>query len=356
MDDKGYTITPLVLLLMIPIIIFAISYGDVIDDLNKISQIAIGGDVTSSAVKNIYESIEKGVSDSGRNATFQASRKVVDERVFLTNSKLYIRQLITDNLNDYVIDSCKQLEAETGREIYINNIPITNYTNATFSINDVNIVQEEPFGFYVTLKPGVPIKVVQNDQVYEGTTPAIKSYVSLSDVEDPYVWIKSKYMKKSIIYKSPYYNNVGGWTDYGMLINNDKNRVKQGKENPQNLWNYLNGTGNPSGLYPLPYYFPDESGLSFFERLNGQRDNSVADDPGRMATFVIGNPLSGEYGSFKASKIDYEYFNKVHADYMVGGTYKFGNKNVLVDPDGQIFYLTSEYVTKFGLDDIKVDL
>ncbi len=38
MDEKGYTITPVALLLMIPVIILAVAFGDVVDEVNQFSQ------------------------------------------------------------------------------------------------------------------------------------------------------------------------------------------------------------------------------------------------------------------------------------------------------------------------------
>ena len=54
MDEKGYTITPVALLLMIPVIILAVAFGDVVDEVNQFSTITIGSDVTEGTVSAVY--------------------------------------------------------------------------------------------------------------------------------------------------------------------------------------------------------------------------------------------------------------------------------------------------------------
>jgi hypothetical protein len=78
MDDKGYAFTPTTLLLLIPIIIVAVAYSGILNELNMVSAIAIGGDVTYTTALNVFSSMEKGTSDAGRNAAFNATRKVID--------------------------------------------------------------------------------------------------------------------------------------------------------------------------------------------------------------------------------------------------------------------------------------
>lgn len=48
MDDKGYTITPMAFLLIIPVIIFAVAFGDIVNEINQFSTITIGSDVTGA--------------------------------------------------------------------------------------------------------------------------------------------------------------------------------------------------------------------------------------------------------------------------------------------------------------------
>jgi len=162
-DEKGYAFTPLVFLLFIPVMIIAVSFNAVVQEANMIAAISIGGDVTHTAVINIVSAVEKVASDAGRKAAYNATRKVIDENRFFgsNQSKTYIINNILPILNNYVITVCRQIEKQTGREIFINNISITNHTNATFTDRDITITQTEPFGFFVNVRGGIPIRVVQ---------------------------------------------------------------------------------------------------------------------------------------------------------------------------------------------------
>ncbi len=46
MEDKGYAFTPLAFLLFIPVIIIAVSFSGIVNEVNTLSAIVIGGDVT----------------------------------------------------------------------------------------------------------------------------------------------------------------------------------------------------------------------------------------------------------------------------------------------------------------------
>jgi hypothetical protein len=43
MDEKGYVFTPATLLLLIPVIIVAIAYSGILNELNMASNVVIGG-------------------------------------------------------------------------------------------------------------------------------------------------------------------------------------------------------------------------------------------------------------------------------------------------------------------------
>ena len=121
MDEKGYTITPLAFLLLIPVIIFAVAFGDIVNEMNQYSTITIGSDVTGGTVSSIYSSISNGAGDAGRYAAYMATRETIDRQNFLPDSKDTVRKIATDQLNAHVIDACRKLSNETGRDIYINN-------------------------------------------------------------------------------------------------------------------------------------------------------------------------------------------------------------------------------------------
>jgi hypothetical protein len=80
MDEKGYTITPIALLLMVPVIIFAVAFGDVINEVNQFSTVTVGSDVTGGTVSSIYTSIKYAAGDSGRWAAYNVTRTVIDRK------------------------------------------------------------------------------------------------------------------------------------------------------------------------------------------------------------------------------------------------------------------------------------
>jgi hypothetical protein len=355
MDEKGYTITPAVFLLMIPVIIFAVAFGDIVNEINQFSTVTIGSDVTGGTVSNIYSAIKYGAIDSGRYASYNASRTVIDSQLFLGDSKLYVRQVTTARLNEHVIDACRKISNETGRTIYINNVLIpvnsTNTTfNATFTVNDVNVTQVDPYGngdpygYYVVVKSGVPIKVVQNGQVYEGTLPEIRGYVPIVGIEDPYIWLNTKFRQRNAIYEYDHYEvNYLGAPDYHFDDSVSVSDIKI-----QYLWDCLNGTGNPQNISALPQYFPDPSGLNFFERLQGEKI-SGENNKTRLSTFIVGDPLRDVHQGAKISAIDSQYFAvpPVSGTNITLGT--GGNIVTFRDPLGSVFYLSQTYKTTFDL-------
>lgn len=343
-DERGYVFTPMMVLLFIPIVIMAIAYADIVNEANMLAALATGGDVTLSAFSSFYSDLERGASDAGRNAAYNATRMVIDNATALDpnpffeagQSKTYIHDRVVDALNAYIINSTLTLEKETGREIYINNISVDNYTSMVLTSSDVSITQEDPFGFYVVIRAGIPIKVVQRGQSFEGKTPQIKAYVSIEGLEDPYIWVNTKYRQSNVIYKYPYYATNGTYYDYRL------NESVDDDDHLQHLWYCLNGTDNPSTITPRPYYIVDPSGLSFFDRLENRSTgtNPVAG----MSTFIIGDPLLEDHnGNQYISKIDREYFKGI-----VGSTIKVRG-SPMYDPLGAPFCLSDTYKELLGL-------
>ncbi|MDP3033915.1 MAG: hypothetical protein Q8M97_02235, partial [Methanobacteriaceae archaeon] len=85
MDEKGYVFTPMTVLLFIPIIIIAISYGNIVNEANLLANLATGGDVTISTATSVYSNIEKAATDAGRNSAYNATRKVIDDNNFFVS-------------------------------------------------------------------------------------------------------------------------------------------------------------------------------------------------------------------------------------------------------------------------------
>lgn len=349
MDEKGYTFTPLTVLLFIPIMIVAISYGNIVSEANMLANLAVGGDVTVTIANSIFTNIEKGANDGGRNAAYLATRKVIDNASvnasyspFFPNgtSRNYVLNLTVNAINTQVVNSSQQLERETGRDIYVNNIRITNYTSNTtklFNNSSVYITQTDPFGFYVNIKGGIPIKIVQNGQTYQTYTPTTSTYVSIKQLEDPYIWVNTKFRQSNIIQSYSYYTNYLGVSNYHM-----QDVVTTSPYRLCHLWDALNGTDNPSNIVPRPDYFPDTRGLSFFDRLEN-RTTSADNNTTRMSTFVLGDVLAEDHNSSQISILDWEYFQQISGlPITINGT-------KMTDPKGSYIYLSSATKTKLNI-------
>ncbi len=154
MDEKGFAFTPLTYLLIIPVMVIAISYGNIIDEANLIGSLITGCDVTYSSATTLFSAKEKGANDAGRNSAYNASRKVVDDHTFFTSgtSKNYIKNNIIAALNVHIVDTALKIQHETGRQVYINNILIDDYTDKPFNTNNVNITQTDPFDLILKSK------------------------------------------------------------------------------------------------------------------------------------------------------------------------------------------------------------
>lgn len=353
MDEKGYVFTPATLLLFIPIIIVAIAYSGILNDLSMVSNLAIGGDVTATTALNVFSAMEKGTSDAGRSAAFSATRKVIDEKKFFINtgpnsaSKAYIKERILYTMNDYIIQSCQDLETQTGREIFLNNVSVNNQTTQLIYDSDINITQENPYGFYVTIRGGIPIRVTQKDQTFEGYTPSIKVPVSVQGLEDPYIWLNTNLLTSNLIFSYPEYKE--GATDpynFDIVVDNQNQKI-------QYLWDCLNGTSNPSDIGNRPYYFPDPSGLSFFDRLENRTNyTSTAAPNARLSTFIISDPLYNYHNTSYVSHLDHEYFTyPAYSPPVTDIKIKYkGTDYSFTDPTGYIFYISTGYRVFFGLE------
>lgn len=346
MDEKGFAFTPLTYLLIIPVLVIAISYGNIINEANLLGSLVIGGDVTYSSATTLISTLQKGAGDAGRNAAYNATRQVIDRNVeeegnpFFASgtSRTAITNNITAALNNHVRETALKVKEETGRNVYINNVLIDDYTDTPFTSSNVHITQEDPFGFYVNIDEGIPIKIEQqnSDQVYELETPAISTYVSIEGLEDPYIWIYTKERTSNVVYKYPYYTSDAHGRSYYFNSSVDYDEIKL-----HHLWECLDGTDNPSGITPRPNYFPDPSGLSFFDRLEGKHTSSEPQDV-RMSTFIIDDPLFENHGKREISWLDHEYVQGI-----AGSPIKIGSSDFTFN--GNVFYLSNSYKTLFDL-------
>lgn len=362
-DEKGYAFTPLTLLLFIPIVILAISYGNIVSEANMLANIATGGDVTYTVSKDIVHNMELGAESSGRHAAYLATRSIIDNRtnggnIFFKKgeSKTFIKEKIAEGINNQLINVTGKLSNGTGRDVYINNKLLTEDNSDCISANNLDIYQKDPFGFYVTIKPGIPVKVVQEGQVYMGLTPNITSYVSIEGLEDAYIWIKAEEKYNAIFYKYPYYSNKSDALNTKTEQYFFSNGFNTSDSQLHYLWDCLNGTNNPSGIEPTPYYFPDKEGLSFFDRLEGRNLNDRYDNENaRLSSFVLGDPIPENNeqlvgGKVYHSAVDSEYFGSNKKAFKVV-LYKRTNKNEkiadLYDPLNAYFALSEDALNRF---------
>jgi len=369
MDDKGYAFTPLAFLLFIPVIIIAVSFGGIVNEVNALSSIVIGGDVTATVAANVVKAIQDDTADAGRNSAFLASKTVIDNynlnnNPFFgstppTDSRSFVKNNTLIDLNQNVTNTCRALEQQTGRTIIINNNTIV--ATATGSVNiftasNINIVESDPFGFNITVD-SVPVTILQNsstnNQTFNFNTPSMNIYISIEGLEDPYIWVNTFGHNNSVIYKYPFYTQsssiIGGNASNSYHF---AERVSTGKLNYLNeSLSGPNSTFNsqPTFLYN-PYYFPDPHGLSFFDRLEN-RTNNTSGSPAsaRMSTFILWNPNYENIPGNTPSYLDHEYFADINGTPIT--TTHSGVVSTVTDPLGNKFYLSSTYKGFLGLFD-----
>jgi hypothetical protein len=369
MDDKGYAFTPMAFLLIIPVVVLAISFSGVINELSIISAIAVGGDVTATIANNIVLAVEQDTGDAGRFSALQAVQTVVNQTSTYTgnqpffgktgnnstgnNSRAFIVQSTVNILNKNITETCRVLERQTGRDIYINNIYVDpNGTNTlnVFDANSLSLYQTDPFGFYISVN-SVPVKVVQrdasqqNNQTVQFNTPVKNVRVSIEQLEDPWIWVMTKERNSSVIYKYPFYTSASSISgaitgDYHFA---DRKSVVGTQGRLNYLWECFTGP-NDTVMGYRPYYFPDPNGLSFFDRLENRTiSTSVSPPSARMSTFIIYDVLMEDHGNQPTSMLDHEYFNGIP------GTSITVNGALVTVPSGVNFLLSPTYKTYFGL-------
>ena len=369
MDDKGYAFTPRAFLLIIPVVILAVSLNGVINEVSTISAIAIGGDVTVTIANGIVTAIEQDTQDAGRNSAMAAVQTVINQTSVYygnqpffgktgtnqtgNNSKAYILNRTATMLNINVTNTCRVLEQQTGRDIYINNAYVNpNCTDPLpiFSASSMNLTQSDPFGFYITVN-SIPIKVVQrdpsdrNNQSVEFNTPVRNVYVSIEGLDDPYIWVNTKERNSSVIYKYPYYTSAGAIVNGSTGDYHFADRVSNKTLNY--LWECFQGP-NATEMGPRSYYFPDAHGLSFFDRLeNRTNDTSGSPTSARMSCFIIYDILAEDHRNNPTSMLDHEYFAGISGT-AITTTRGTSVTNVLL-PSGINFLLSTTYKGYLGL-------
>ena len=363
MEDKGYVFTPLTFLLFIPVIILAVSFSGIVSEVNTISDIVIGGDVTATVGNNIVTAIKEDTADAGRNSAFLATKTVIDNfnnynnpyfgTTAGTDSRSFIENHTLSLINQNITNTCRSIEQQTGRTIIINGFTVDpNGTSsyAIFNSANMGITQSDPFGFNITLT-SIPVTVIQNstinNQSYVFNTPPINVYVSIAQLEDPYIWVNTNARNSSIITPDPYYTPS---TSFVGTVNN-ATIYHMGEQVSAGNLNYLNqtlvGTNSTMGTY-MPYYFPDVHGLTFFDRLENRTNNtSLGPNSAKMSTFILWNPNYQNMPGYTPSYIDHEYFAGINGTAI--NTTHGGIVTQVKDPLGNVFYLSNTYQGILGI-------
>ncbi len=365
MDDKGYAFTPLAVLLFIPVIILAVSFSGIVNEVNSLSAIVIGGDVTATVASNVVESIKEDTADAGRNSAFMATRTVIDSYNLnnnpffgtspTTNSRNFVKSRTLQLVNQNMTNTCRELEKQTGRTIVINSVTIDpNGTDSAtiFQAANMNIVESDPYGFNITLT-SVPVRVIQNsntnNQSFDFNTPPMNVYVSIEKLEDPYIWVNTYGHNSSVIYKYPYYTPPSS-----IIAGNPADSYHFADKVSSGKLQFLNQTliGANSGMGLMPYYFPDTHGLSFFDRLENRTNNTSGSPPSaRISTFILWNPNFENIPGYTPSYLDHEYFLGINGTRIT--TTHSGVITPVTDPTanptGNTFYLSDTYKGILGL-------
>jgi hypothetical protein len=367
MEDKGYVFTPLAFLLFIPVIILAVSFSGIVNEVNTLSAIVVGGDVTSTAANNIVEAIQQDTQDDGRYSAFQATVTVINNYNLHNNpyfgtspgtdSRSYIESNTLTLLNQNLTNTCRVIEQQTGRTITINGYTIDPNGASSYQIftsSNMNISQSDPYGFNITLTP-VPVTIQQNsttnNQSYVFNTPALNVYISIIGLEDPYIWVNTYAHNNSAIYPYPYYkapNNIIGGSNSSIYHMGDQ--VSAGKLNHLNETFYINQTlvGGINQTTIMSYYFPDVHGLTFFDRLENRTNNtSPGPNSAKMSTFILWNPNYQNMPGYTPSYLDHEYFAGINGTPIT--TTHAGVVTNVTDPIGNVFYLSNTYQGILGL-------
>jgi hypothetical protein len=362
MEDKGYVFTPLTFLLFIPVIILAVSFSGIVNEVNTLSAIVIGGDVTATVANNVVEAIKEDTADGGRNSAFMATKTVIDNynlnnNPFFgtspgTDSRNFIQTNTLTIVNQNVTNTCRVIEQQTGRTIIINGFNIDpNGTSSVpiFTSANMDITQSDPFGFNITLT-SVPVTILQNsttnNQSFVFNTPPMNVYISITQLEDPYIWVNTYGHNSSVIYPYPYYT-----ASSSIIGGNNSSIYHMGDQISAGKLNYLNQSlvgSSPSTNGYLPYYFPDVHGLTFFDRLENRTNNtSLGPASAKMSTFILWNPNYENIPGYTPSYLDHEYFAGINGTKIT--TTHGGTVTDVTDPLGNVFYLSDTYKGILGL-------
>ncbi|HDH27981.1 MAG TPA: DNRLRE domain-containing protein [Euryarchaeota archaeon] len=299
MNNKAFVFSGMALLLVLPVLIMAASFTDVVKTGNMGVSLNLRADRVFQVKTDLEETVVSASISSGRYNAHQATLNLsltfeeltqesgleyaslhsfyTDPEVSASDSKTVIEENIRNSINNALGEVIADYSS-SGVNIIINQG--NNVTGPDISIN-----QTEPFTFIVGID-SMPLYIDFGFTTYNGTLNSVTAVVPIEGLMDPYIFVKTKGRSTNRIFESPYGNNISSF-----------------------LYNDTVGSG--SSLNPRPYYHNNTEGLSFFCKLDGKTSAACTDiDASKMETFVLGDPLS----QTSASVVDHQYFENVLAN------------------------------------------
>ncbi len=332
MNNKAFVFSGMALLLVLPVLIMAASFTDVVKTGNMGVSLNLRADRVFQVKTDLEETVVSASISSGRYNAHQATLNLslkfeeltqetgleyasqhsfyTDPEVSASDSKTVIEENIRNSINNALGEVIADYSS-SGVNIIINNG--NNVTGPDISIN-----QTEPFTFIVGID-SMPLYIDFGFTTYNGTLNSVTAVVPLEGLMDPYIFVKTKGRSTNRIFESPYGNNISSF-----------------------LYNDTVGSG--SSLNPRPYYHNNTEGLSFFCKLDGKTSAACTDiDASKMETFVLGDPLS----QTSASVVDHQYF--VNAPANGTTTYTPPTDVPSASPNSYVFQLDCSHELYYSL-------
>ena len=349
--ERGFVFSGATLMLAIPAIILAAYFMNALEYGSYGISISMRADVVFYIQNDLKETETTALENCGRYITFMTIKNMTDRfdtllseygatvaksRGFFPyadmdgegrSSEVYVRDKIAECVNDALISALRQLSNKTGMVIIIKDNSTTmaalNGTGNLIERSDITLMQYDPWGFNLTLA-SFPLLIMNEEKkiFYNTSLPTSKAYVSIEDLQDPYIYINSEARSSNKIERSIF------------LYDLDSDGASNNIINP--FYIVLIGSGSESE--PRPYYYQADDGISFFGRLNGGTE-PYADSSLRIETFVTGNPLELD----STSLIDHYYFSGIAGDPIcINDTY-------FTDPLGNVVYIDDTHLSFYGL-------
>jgi len=332
MNNKGFVFSGMAILLILPVLIMAASFADVIKIGNAGVSLNLRTDRLFQVKNDIEETVVSASISSGRYNAHQATlnlslkfEELTQEsgleyaslHSFYTDSEVSAsdsKSVIEDNIRSSINNALGEVIGDYSTSDV--NIIINNGNNVTDQ--DISINQTEPFTFIVEID-SMPLYIDFGFTTYNGTLNSVTAVVPIEGLMDPYIFVKSWGRSTNRIFESPYGNNISSFL-------------------------YNDTIGGGSSVNPRPYYHNNTEGLSFFCKLDGKTSSTCTDiDASKMETFILGDPLS----QTSASVVDHQYFENVAADGT--STYNPPTDVPSASPNSYVFQLECNHEIYYSL-------